>query len=96
MVAVATIPVVAIALVESNAVQPTNAPQPIAIANAPARTTMPLPSRKPKEKKKDFLSRCMSDDKVISEFPDSKQRYAVCQTQLSKGETLEVEYKKQN
>lgn len=54
---------------------------------------MPLPSRKIKEKKKDFLSRCMSDDKVISEFPDSKQRYAVCQTQLSKGETLEVEYK---
>jgi len=37
----------------------------------------------------------MSDEKVISEFPDSKQRYAVCQTQLSKGETLEVEYKKE-
>lgn len=56
---------------------------------------MPLPSRKIKEKKKDFLSRCMSDDKVIFEFPDNKQRYAVCRTQLSKGETLEVEYKKE-
>jgi|TARA_B100000085_G_scaffold283532_1_gene314418 hypothetical protein len=57
---------------------------------------MPLPNKNPKEKKQDFVSRCMSDEKMKSEFPDSKQRYAVCMRQSSKGEVIEVEYKKQN
>ena len=56
---------------------------------------MPLPNKNPKEKKQDFVSRCMSDEKMKSEFPDSKQRYAVCMRQSSKGEVREVEYKKQ-
>lgn len=42
---------------------------------------MPLPKPTKKESKKDFIERCMSDDKVSDEFGDSKQRYAVCQTQ---------------
>ena len=52
---------------------------------------MPLPNRNPKEGKDDFISRCMGDAKMNSEFPESKQRYAVCQRQYSKGEVLEVD-----
>ena len=52
---------------------------------------MPLPNRNPKEGKQDFVSRCMSDSKMNSEFPDSKQRYAVCLSQYSKGEVLEID-----
>ena len=39
---------------------------------------MPIPSRRKKEKPNDFMSRCMSDDKLRKEFPDNKQRTAVC------------------
>lgn len=39
---------------------------------------MPLPSKKPGESKDEFISRCVSDSKMTSEFPDSKQRAAVC------------------
>ena len=52
---------------------------------------MPLPNRNPREGKDDFISRCMSDSKMNSEFPESKQRYAVCQRQYSRGEVLEVD-----
>ena len=52
---------------------------------------MPLPNRNPREGKDDFISRCMSDSKMNSEFSDSKQRYAVCLRQFSKGEVLEVD-----
>lgn len=40
---------------------------------------MPLPSPKKGEKRKDFISRCMSEAK--DEFSDQKQRLAVCFTQ---------------
>jgi len=39
---------------------------------------MPIPSRKDGEDRKNFISRCMSDDKMKSEYPDSSQRTAVC------------------
>jgi len=39
---------------------------------------MPLPKPKTGESKDDFLDRCMGDDKMNSEYPDSDQRYAVC------------------
>lgn len=39
---------------------------------------MPIPDRKKDEDKQEFLSRCMSDDKLNKEFPDNKQRIAVC------------------
>lgn len=39
---------------------------------------MPIPSRRKEEKPNDFMSRCMSDDKLRKEFPDNKQRTAVC------------------
>jgi hypothetical protein len=39
---------------------------------------MPIPSRKKNEDTSKFTSRCMSDPKMVSEYPDEKQRYAVC------------------
>ena len=40
---------------------------------------MPIPSKNKGEKKSDFMQRCMSDEVMKKEFPDIKQRYAVCQ-----------------
>ncbi len=37
-----------------------------------------MPKPNPNEKKTDYLQRCMSDDKMNSDFPDESQRYAVC------------------
>lgn len=37
-----------------------------------------MPKPQPNEKKTDYLQRCMSDDKMLSDFPDEAQRYAVC------------------
>lgn len=37
---------------------------------------MPTPSKG--EKKKDFMKRCMEMPEMVSNYPDSKQRYAVC------------------
>ena len=39
---------------------------------------MPIPSKKDNEKPNDFMSRCMTDDKLKQEFPSSQQRTAVC------------------
>lgn len=39
---------------------------------------MPLPKSKKGEAKKDFLSRCMGNPTSNKDFPDNKQRYAVC------------------
>lgn len=39
---------------------------------------MPLPESKKGESKKDFLSRCMGNPTSNKDFPDNKQRYAVC------------------
>ena len=42
---------------------------------------MPLPTKQPNEEKNKFTNRCMSDDMMKKEFPDSKQRVAVCLNQ---------------
>ena len=39
---------------------------------------MPLPSPKKKESKDSWISRCMANDAMKREFPDNKQRSAVC------------------
>jgi len=39
---------------------------------------MPLPEKRKDESKENFISRCMSDNKVSKEFPDRQQRVAVC------------------
>lgn len=48
---------------------------------------MPLPKPKSGEAKKDFLSRCMSNGETNKDFPDQKQRYAVCNSLWKKGRT---------
>lgn len=40
---------------------------------------MPIPNRTPEEEKSDFIARCMSDDIMMNEYPDVKQRLAICQ-----------------
>jgi hypothetical protein len=45
---------------------------------------MPLPTKKPDEKPKEFVDRCMADATMNEEFPNASQRRAVCQTQLEK------------
>lgn len=37
-----------------------------------------MPKPKKAEERKDFINRCMSDPEAISDFPDNKQRFAVC------------------
>ena len=39
---------------------------------------MPIPSQKEDEDKNKFMSRCMGDDTMNTEYPDGKQRHAVC------------------
>ena len=57
---------------------------------------MPLPSRKEDESRENFMSRCMSDNKVSKEFPDGKQRTAVCMSKalegLSTSASIDMQY----
>lgn len=45
---------------------------------------MPLPSPKNKEKKSEFVSRCIGDTQTNKDFPDQKQRIAICYSQWEK------------
>jgi len=45
---------------------------------------MPLPAKNEGESKKDFLQRCMGNTTTNKDFPDNKQRYAVCNNIWSK------------
>jgi hypothetical protein len=42
---------------------------------------MPIPKPKKSEKQGDFVSRCMGDDTMNKEYPNEKQRSAVCYSQ---------------
>ena len=42
---------------------------------------MPLPTPKKDEKENDFISRCMGDETMKAEYPEQKQRTAVCYSQ---------------
>ena len=42
---------------------------------------MPLPSPLKDERAAAFIQRCVRDSITVSEFPDIKQRVAVCQQQ---------------
>ena len=55
---------------------------------------MPIPKPTPKENKKDFVMRCMSDDTMVNEFPETDQRLAVCSTTYE--ENLKDENSKDN
>lgn len=45
---------------------------------------MPLPTRRPSEEKKKFISRCMLDPVMLKEYPSAAQRRAICETQATK------------
>lgn len=42
---------------------------------------MPLPSPEKGQPEKDFISDCMSDERMNREFANQKQRFAVCKSQ---------------
>jgi hypothetical protein len=46
---------------------------------------MPLPSRKDDETRENFMGRCVTNEDVSKEFPDRKQRIAVCLTKAVDG-----------
>lgn len=48
----------------------------------PSETDFVIPSPTGGEPEKDFVSRCMMDETMIGEFPDSTERAAVCYAQL--------------
>ena len=45
---------------------------------------MPLPEPKKNQKRDDFVNSCMDNSVMLSEFPDQKQRAAVCHSQFEK------------
>ena len=45
---------------------------------------MPLPSRRKDEDRSAFVSRCMGNSVTNKEFPDQKQRAAVCNSRASR------------
>lgn len=47
---------------------------------------MPIPKPHKEEKHDKFISRCMSDPVMVKEYKDIKQRYAICNSQISKSE----------
>lgn len=51
---------------------------------------MPLPEPKDNEEKQEFTERCMSNDVMKREFPENKQRYAVCMKQWE-GENEDID-----
>lgn len=52
---------------------------------------MPIPSLKQNEDKQVFVQRCMSNDTMKKEYPDSKQRVAVCLGKTRKGKASLIE-----
>jgi len=53
----------------------------------------PIPSPRSEEPKKTFISRCMSDSVMNKEFPDIKQRNAVCYRQWRAKELMKLSSK---
>lgn len=39
---------------------------------------MPIPQPRPNEDKNTFIQRCMSNPTMVKEYPDIKQRSAIC------------------
>jgi len=45
---------------------------------------MPIPTKHSGEKEQEFVSRCMGDPVMNKEYPDQKQRAAICYTQFKR------------
>lgn len=55
---------------------------------------MPLPYPKPNENEDQFISRCMADERMVTEFPDEAQRFAVCKRQVEVNDKIVKKSKK--
>lgn len=47
---------------------------------------MPIPKPEPQENMAGFLSRCMADDTMLAEYPNERQRIAICARQWKEKE----------
>jgi lambda family phage portal protein len=54
----------------------------VASLSLPSPTEFVIPSPTVGESEKDFIPRCMADDTMLAEFPDTTERAAVCYAQL--------------
>lgn len=52
---------------------------------------MPIPSKKPNEDRQDFISRCMSNETMKKDYPNTQQRIAVCISQIKKSKSSLIE-----
>ena len=43
---------------------------------------MPLPTPTQSETQEEFISRCMGDSSMNTDYPDNSQRYAICISQF--------------
>lgn len=50
---------------------------------------MPIPKPHKGQKKKKFISSCMADPVMVKEYPDVKQRYAICIGQTKASDDIE-------
>ena len=57
---------------------------------------MPLPSPKGRQPEDSFVSNCMSDDKMKKEFPNQKQRFAVCKSQYKRAKKSKAKWQDWN
>ena len=44
---------------------------------------MPLPLPTNNETEQEFIQRCMNDDIMMNEYPDTNQRHAICKSQFN-------------
>jgi hypothetical protein len=51
---------------------------------------MPIPQPNAGETQDDFISRCMANQTMNSDYPDSSQRYAVCIDQVKKDQIAQA------
>lgn len=51
---------------------------------------MPIPSPHPNEKENKFISRCMGDSVMNKEYPDVKQRSAICYSRWRAKKLMEL------
>jgi hypothetical protein len=57
---------------------------PILIITLKKKKKMPIPNPQQDETRKEYVERCMGDTTMVDEYPDNKQRFAVCNVQWRK------------
>lgn len=45
---------------------------------------MPIPTPKPNQEESDFIGACMSSKSMNEDYPNQKQRYAICISQFNR------------